>query len=227
MNMPSSNLLASGLRDFFTDHLPRLRGTSPHTILSYRDTFKLLLAFAASQLNRAVVSLDLNDLGPDFLQHLEEVRKNKASTRNIRLAAIHNFFRYLATQHPDRVQQWQRVLSVPFKRSRTQSIDYLDYHEIQALLTGINRDSLDRRRDYTLLVTMFNTGARVQEILDLRPCDLQLANPLTPDSWKKGGRSASVPSGRRPPNCCVRSSANAALSRLRFSVCSEITMARP
>jgi site-specific recombinase XerD len=181
MTAPSANLLASGLRDFFTDHLPRRRGISPNTILSYRDTFKLLLRFLASRRRRAATSLDLDDLGPrqitDFLQDLEETRKNKASTRNVRLAAIHSFFPYLATQHPERVQQCQRALSVPFKRSRAQPIDYLEYAEIQALLTAIDRNSLDGRRDYTLLVTLFNTGARVQEILDLRPCDLQLDKP--------------------------------------------------
>jgi site-specific recombinase XerD len=175
------NALARGVRDFFSDHLPRIRGMSPHTLQSYRDSLALLLRFVAEKRGRPVAELDLDDLGPEeviaFLQHLEENRRNSVSTRNVRLAAIHAFFRYLAARHPERLEACQRILGVPFKRSRSRPIEYLEYSEVQAVLSAVDRTTADGRRDYALLATMFNTGARVQEILDLRPCDLQLAKP--------------------------------------------------
>ena len=161
------------LRQFFADHLPRLRGMSPCTIRSYRDSFKLLLRFVSSQRRWDAAKLDLDDIGPqevmDFLQHLEDHRHNSAATRNVRLAAIHSFFRYIATSYPERLEHCQRILSIPFKRTRSRTVDYLEYGEIEAVLAAIDRPTFDGHRDYALLVTMFNTGARVQEILDLRP----------------------------------------------------------
>ncbi|MBL3529560.1 MAG: site-specific integrase [gamma proteobacterium endosymbiont of Lamellibrachia anaximandri] len=175
------NLLAHTLRNFFSEYLPGLRGMSPHTIRSYRDTLVLLLRFLAASSSCDVVVLDLDDVTPQaviaFLAHLENDRHNKTSTRNIRLAAIHAFFRYVAAYSPDRLDQAQRVLGVPFKRTSSQPIDYLEFDEIQAVFDSVDRTTPDGRRDYTLLVTMFNTGARVQEILDLHARDLQLTRP--------------------------------------------------
>src|SRR6266852_6344544 len=123
------NRLATTLRDYFADHLPRLRGMSPHTIASYRDSLVLLLRFLAGQKGRPVATLDLDDIGPaeifPFLSHLEQERRNGASTRNVRLAAIHAFFRYVAAQHPDRLEQAQRILGIPFKRARPRAVEYL------------------------------------------------------------------------------------------------------
>lgn len=176
------NALARALRDFFADHLPRLRGVSPHTVRSYRDSLALLLRFVAERRRRPVARLDLDDLEPEavvaFLQHLEDDRHNSVSTRNVRLAALHAFVRYLAARHPERLEPCQRILGIPFKRARSRPIEYLEYEEIQAVLSAVDRTTGDGRRDYALLATMFNTGARVQEILDLRPCDLQLTRPL-------------------------------------------------
>lgn len=178
MNAPAPNALARALRGFFADHLPRVRGASAHTLQSYRDSVVLLLRFVATRRNRQVASLNLEDLGPgevlDFLQHLEAERHNSAATRNVRLAAIHAFARYCATLHPDRLDLCQRVLAVPFKRTGSRPVEYLEYDEIQAVLATVDRTTADGRRDYTLLATMFNTGARVQETLTIRPCDLQL-----------------------------------------------------
>jgi len=176
------NLLASLLQSFFGSHLFALRGMSPHTIQSYRDSLVLLLRFLALHKNRPVSSLDLPDLGPQeiqaFLVHLEVERKNSASTRNIRLSALHSFFRFVAAQHPDRLEQAQRILGIPFKRTGSRVTDYLEYDEIQRILSVIDQTTPKGRRDYALLATMFNTGARVQEILDLRACDLQLSKPF-------------------------------------------------
>jgi len=108
MRVQRPNLLASSLRNFFGDYLPRLRGVSPHTIQSYRDSLVLLLRFLASHGHREVVDLDLADLNPTalfaFLAHLEQERKVCVATRNVRLAAIHAFFRFLAAQHPDQLE---------------------------------------------------------------------------------------------------------------------------
>ena len=179
------NRLASSLRDYFANHLPCLRGMSPHTVHSYRDTIVLLLRFIASTRKVEVCELDLANLQPDrvlaFLAHLEKDRGNSAATRNVRLAAIHAFFRYVGAQHPEHLEQAQRVLGVPFKRTDQRVIEYLDRTEIETVLAGIDRNTADGRRDYALLATMFNTGARVQEVIDLRAIPASCAAvPLIP-----------------------------------------------
>ena len=191
------NLLARGLRDYFADHLPRLRGMSRHTIHSYRDSLVLLLRFVALDDKRDVCDLDLEDIRPDrvlaFLTYLEQERGNSITTRNVRLAAIHAFFRYVGAQHPDQLERAQRILAIPFKRADQRVIEYLDRAEIEAILTRINRSTKDGRRDYVLLATMFNTGARVQEVLDLRARDLQLVRPYQVRLFGKGRRERFCP----------------------------------
>ena len=182
MTSPYPNALAQALQAFFTDYLLRLRGLSPHTLNSYRDALVLLLRFLAASKGIEPSRLDLDDCRPedvvDFLAHLESTRHNKTSTRNVRLAAIHAFFRHVAALFPDRLEQAQRMLSIPLKRAKTQPVDYLEYAEICAVLDGVDRTTADGRRDYAILATMFNTGARVQEIIDLRVSDCQLIKPF-------------------------------------------------
>lgn len=181
MKPTTPNRLAICLRDYFTEHLPRLRGMSPHTIHSYRDSLVLLLRFLASRRKRQICDLNLEDIDPGqilaFLTHLEQDRNNSVPTRNVRLAAIHAFFRYVGARYPEHIEDAQRVLGVPFKRASQRAVEYLEYAEIEAVLSRIDRSTRDGRRDHALLVTMFNTGARVQEVLDLRAYDLQLARP--------------------------------------------------
>lgn len=194
-NLP--NDLARALRDFFADHIPRVRGLSPHTARSYRDGIVLLLRFVAARTAKPVVMLDIDDLSPqqvlDCLDDLETSRGSTAATRNVRLAAIHTFFRFLAVSHPERLEQCQRILAVPFKRARPRTIQYLEAEEIQAVLGAVDRATPDGRRDYALLATMFNTGARVQEILDVRPCDLQLIRPYQIRLMGKGRKERYCP----------------------------------
>jgi site-specific recombinase XerD len=170
---------------------------SPHTINSYRDSLVLLLRFLAAKRRRQVSDLDLDDIEPDhvlaFLDHLEQDRNNTVPTRNVRLAAIHAFFRYVAARHPQQIERTQRILSVPFKRARQTVIEYLDYTEIEAVLSRIDRSSRDGRRDYALLATMFNTGARVQEVIDLRARDLQLTRPYQLRLFGKGRKERFCP----------------------------------
>ena len=165
-NSVSPNVLGAIVRDYFTDHLPRLRGSSPHTILSYRDSIVLLLRFIAKQRNKSVVDLDLADLDPSgilaFLSHLEDDRNNGVATRNVRLAAIHALFRFVAFRNPEHLDMAQRVIAVPFKRAPNRAIDYLEYEEIDSILKSIDRTTEQGTRNYALLATMFNTGGRVR-----------------------------------------------------------------
>lgn len=197
MKPTAPNLLARCLRDYFTDHLPRLRGMSAHTIHSYRDSLVLLLRFVASNGKGDVCDLDMEDIQPDrvlaFLTYLEEERENSVTTRNVRLAAIHAFFRYVGAHHPAQMERAQRLLGIPFKRADQRVIEYLDRNELEAILTRMDRSTADGRRDYALLATMFNTGARVQEVIDLRGRDLQLTRPYQLRLFGKGRKERFCP----------------------------------
>jgi site-specific recombinase XerD len=191
------NTFARALREFFADHLPTIRGMSPHTVCSYRDACTLLLRFLSERHSRSVVKLDFEDLSPDsiiaFLHHLEKVRGNGAATRNARLAAVHSFARFVATAHPEHLELCQRILAIPFKRARPRIVEYLEATEIAALLDAPDRKTPAGRRDHTLLLTLFNTGARVQELLDLRPVDLQLVRPFQVRLRGKGRKERLCP----------------------------------
>lgn len=197
MKKPLPNLLGAIIRDYFTDHLPRLRGASPHTVHSYRDSIVLLLRFLAAQGGKAVTQLDLVDIDPpailDFLSYLEKERKNGVPTRNIRLSAVHALFHFVASRNPEHLELAQRVLGIPFKRARQRVIDYLEYEEIESVLQAIDRTTIQGARDYALLATMFNTGARVQEIADLRFRDLQLNKPFQVRLFGKGRKERYCP----------------------------------
>jgi site-specific recombinase XerD len=197
MTHTGPNTLASTLRAFFAEYLPGLRGLSPHTIRSYRDSVRLLLRFAATQRRRPVVALDVEDLSVPvitaFLTHLEHARHTTVSTRNVRLAALHTFCRFLAAQHPDHADQAQRILGIPFKRTRPRPVEYLEYEEIDGVLAAIDRTAPAGRRDYALLATLFNTGARVQELLDVRANALQLTPPFQIRLLGKGRKTRTCP----------------------------------
>jgi site-specific recombinase XerD len=167
------------LHGFFVDYLPRQRALSPHTLCSYRDSIKLLLQFFAER-NGDITKLTVEYLTvahvTAFLQHLETARRNCTGTRNVRLSAIHSFFRYLGGECPEHLAQVQRILSVPFKRTSTREIQYLDLDEILAVLGAVDPGTGSSRRDLALLSLMFNTGARVSEIVALQTDDLQMAS---------------------------------------------------
>ena len=197
MKTKSPNQLALALRDYFGEFLPGVRNVSPHTIASYRDSLVLLLRFVAAQQRRCVSLLDFKDISAQqilcFLTDLESKRHNTATTRNVRLSAIHAFFRYVAARHPDRLEHCQRALVIPFKRAHQRTIEYLEYEEIQHVLSAVDQSTRDGRRDYALLATLFNTGARVQEILDLRACDVQLTKPFQVRLFGKGRKERFCP----------------------------------
>ena len=197
MNTTLPNMLARALRGFFSEYLPGARGVSHHTVRSYRDALVLLLRFLAERKGRSVIDLDFDDIDPEsvlaFLEHLESIRGNCIATRNARLAALHAFARYIAGQHPDLLEPCQRLLAVPFKRGHQRPVEYLELQEIQAMLEATDRRTPHGRRDHALLLLLFNTGARVQELLDIRPRDLQLDRPLLLRLHGKGRKERLCP----------------------------------
>jgi site-specific recombinase XerD len=191
------NTLARALRGFFAEYLPGVRGASPHTARSYLDALALLLRFLANRKARPVVDLDLEDIEPDsvlaFLEHLEKDRGNCTATRNARLAAVHAFARYVAAWHPESIETCQRLLAVPFKRSHHRPVEYLETAEVRAMLNATDRRTPRGRRDHALLLTLFNTGARVQELLDIQPRNLQLERPFLVRLQGKGRKERLCP----------------------------------
>lgn len=181
------------LMRFFQEYLPALRGVSLHTIRSYRDALVLLLRFAARETKRPIEALEIADVNTDlvarFLKALESERGNGIATRNARLAAIHTFARFLVAEHPEHLGSLQRVLGIPFKRgAREAPIEYLEKAEIEVLLASIDCASWSGQRDYALFALMFNTGARVQEMLNLRARDLRLDPPYQVRLQGKGNK---------------------------------------
>lgn len=196
MKPSKTSPLALALQGFFTDYLPRQRALSPHTLQSYRDSLKLLLQFSAgktgdpSQLTVEHLSVERITA---FLQSLETSRCNKVSTRNVRLSAIHSFFRYLGGQCPEHLERTQRILSVPFKRTGTRQIEHFDSDEIQAVLQTVKVDAGRGGRDLALLSLMFNTGARVSEIVGVQTGDLRLTAPCSVLLRGKGRKERTCP----------------------------------
>jgi site-specific recombinase XerD len=170
--------LATLITSFFIRHLVEELSASAHTIRSYRDTFRLLLRYVAKTTGRKVSRLALDDLSPDailsFLKYLEQQRGNSVRTRNARLAAIHSFFSYSVTQDPAAASLAHRVLAIPFKKTPGRILGYLTQEELTAILDGPDRTTSQGRRDYLALALLYDTGARVQELVDLCPADFRL-----------------------------------------------------
>lgn len=185
------------LQSFFTDRLLRQRQASPHTIAGYRDCFRLLLKFANQQLGKSSCQLWIEDLDTSFiglfLDHLESTRKNSARTRNVRLAAIHSFFRYVALEEPAHALHCQRILAVPNKRHLRRPIEFLNREEIDALLVAPNRSSWIGRRDRTLLLVAVQTGLRVSELIGLNCQDVRLGTGAHVRCFGKGRKQRCTP----------------------------------
>jgi site-specific recombinase XerD len=175
--MNTTKPLSSLVQSFFAVALPQ-RGLSPLTALSYRDAMKLLLRYATGRTGRPVVKLDVGDVTPelvaDFLAHLEAERGNQIATRNNRLAALRTFFSYVATEEPALAEQCRRICALPLKRAPVQTVPYLEQDEMDALLEVPDRGLRLGRRHYAILLFLYNTGARVSELVGLRAADLRL-----------------------------------------------------
>ena len=195
--MKTSANLAPLLEGFFTRRLIDQRRASPHTIASYRDTFRLLLSFAVKRLGRAPSKLALEELNAplvaSFLDDLESKRGNSARSRNIRLAAIRSFFRYAALEVPEHSALIQRVLSIPRKRHTRPLIDFLVRSEIEALLSAPNRQTWIGQRDHAFLFVAVQTGLRLSELTGLRQQDVSLGTGAHVRCLGKGRKERATP----------------------------------
>lgn len=189
--------LSTLLHSYFTQRLMDQLHASPHTVASYRDTFRLLLLFAQERLGKAPTLLTPQDLDASFigsfLHHLEKDRKNTAASRNIRLAAIHSFFKFVALQEPTLGALAQRVLAIPCKRRRSKPIDFLTRPEIEALLAAPDQATRTGRRDRTLLLVATQTGLRAAELIGLRCQDVVLGCGAHVRCLGKGRRERCTP----------------------------------
>jgi integrase/recombinase XerD len=189
--------LAPTLQAFFTERLITQRHASPHTVAAYRDTFRLLLGFAAERLGKGASKLDVDDLDAkligSFLDHLETERANSARTRNARLAAIHSFYRYAALRHPEHAAVIERVLAIPPKRFERRTVSFLTDREVDAVLDAPDQTSWLGRRDHALLITAVQTGLRVSELVGLRCADVTLATGAHIRCVGKGRKERATP----------------------------------
>ena len=188
---------ATRLAEFLTHYLPAVRKLSPNTIRSYRDSFSLLLRFLRDSKGVPVEKVSLDDLQAptliEWLDHLENSRNCSPRSRNQRMAAIRSFLRYLAPTDPVRVQQLQRVLAIPGCRCDRAPVPYLEPDLLGALLAEPDMTTPRGRRDAVLLSLLYDTGARSQEIIDLRVRDVRLGSPAQVTLTGKGRKTRIVP----------------------------------
>jgi integrase/recombinase XerD len=189
--------LAPLLEKFFTDRLLTQRRVSPHTVASYRDTFRLLLAFARDRTGKPPSQLHLDDLDAPliaaFLEHLEHQRRNSIRTRNARLVAVHSLFRYAALQEPAHAGLIQRVLAIPQKQFEQAAVSFLTREEIDALLSTPEQTTWIGRRDHALLLVLVQTGVRVSELTGLRRQDISLGTGAHLRCHGKGRKQRCTP----------------------------------
>jgi integrase/recombinase XerD len=189
--------LAPTLQAFFTDRLTRQKNASPHTITAYRDTLRLLLAFAQQRTGTPPSRLGIEDLDAPliaaFLDHLEHQRGNSARSRNARLAAIHSLFSFAALQHPEHAEVIARVLAIPPKRFTRAVVSYLTEQEAGALLAAPDTSRWTGRRDHALLAVAIQTGLRVSELTGLRCQDIQLGRGAHLSCTGKGRKQRCTP----------------------------------
>lgn len=166
------------LERFFTQRLMQQRQASAHTIASYRDTFKMLLQFVQRRLRKAPSALALDDIDAplviSFLDDMERTRGITARTRNLRLTAVHSFFRYVAFEAPTHAAQIQRVLAIPAKRFTRALVPFLSREEVDALLAAPDQQTWSGRRDHALMLLAVQTGLRLSELTGLQQDDLHI-----------------------------------------------------
>ncbi|MFC1782694.1 site-specific integrase [Planctomycetota bacterium] len=195
--MKNFHLIANYVQPFFYRYLVEIKGSSPCTILSYRDTLKLLLRFSASELHKSSDRLTIEDLNEkvilSFLNYLERCKGNSFVTRNARLAGIRSFFSYVAREAPEILDQCRKIRLIPRKRTEHRTIEYLEAKEMKAMFDVVDMSSRTGLRDRALLLTLYNTGARVQEIVDLSVIDLKLEPPSQVKMLGKGRKQRACP----------------------------------
>jgi len=188
---------AKHLTKFFSEYLVGERGASPNTIRAYCNTFTQLLTFMDESQHIVADKLSLNHLSKkvvlSFLDWLQSNRQCGNATRNQRLAALHSFFRYMQYEDARRIGQWQDILSIKVKRQEKRSVNHLTIDGIKFLLEQISTTNRIGRRNLALIALMYDSGARVQEIVDLSPSSLHLDKPCCVTLWGKGNKKRIVP----------------------------------
>ncbi len=179
--MNDTALLGPWVRRFLLEHLIVERNLSRQTQLSYRDTLRLLLPFVAGQCHQSLDQLTVEQVSAErvraFLQYVEEERRCTSATRNQRLAAIRTLAGFVAEHSPEHIAWCGEIRRIPFKKTVQPGVPYLEKPEIDALLRAPDRDTIQGRRDYALLLFLYNSGARASEAAGLRIADLDLAQP--------------------------------------------------
>jgi len=182
---------------FLTHYLAAQRNVSPNTIKAYRDVFTLLLRFCRDVRGIAPEKLRVEQIDVSlveaFLDYLERERKSSPRTRNHRLAALHAFFRYVQAEEPDRMLQCQKILAIPLRRHARPTVAYLSKEELAQILAQPDLRTPDGRRDAVLLSILYDTGARVQELIDLSVGDVRLDPPAQLRLMGKGRKMRAVP----------------------------------
>ena len=197
MTIPKTAPLGPLLQSFFTQHLQHNKRVSPQTVASYRDTLKLLLQFIQAQQGREPTTLCVTELEVtvilSFLDYLEEQRHNSARSRNARLAAIRTFFRWIALRDPQQVGLATRVLAIPQKRTDKKLVQALTRTEMDAILAAPDLTHWLGRRDHALLLTLYNSGARVSEIIALQRGQVQFGATTFLQLQGKGRKERTIP----------------------------------
>lgn len=195
LDQPSQ--FASLVERFFVDRLMSQKNASPRTVESYRDTFRMIFRYAQKQLCKPPVRFTLNDFNSKlilgFLNYLEKDRRNCIRSRNARLAALHSFSRYVSTECPPAVHLAQRILDIPMKRFDKPPLVFLSREEIVALLAAPGTDSWFDQRDRLLLAMLYNTGARISELIGVRVSDVTLGSSSYVQLHGKGRKLRTVP----------------------------------
>jgi site-specific recombinase XerD len=185
------------LRAFFYEWMVEQRNASAHTVRSYRDTWRLFLRFVAARRRRTVAQLTLGELTgfevSAFLQYTEQERHDSIGTRNCRLAALRSFFSFVAGREPAAAAQCAEVLRIPTKKAPVHAPSYLDLAEVEAILAQPDRSTLEGQRDHALLSFLYNTGARIQEALDVCPQAVHLDSPACVRLFGKGRKERLCP----------------------------------
>ncbi len=185
------------LTNFLTHYLAAQRNLSPNTIMAYRDVFTLLLRFCRDVQGVALERLSLEQIDVSlvetFLDYLERERKSSPRTRNHRLAALHAFFRYVQAEEPTHMLQCQKILAIPLRRHARPTVAYLSKEELADILAQPDLRTPDGRRDAVLLSVLYDTGARVQELIDLLVGDVRLDTPAQLRLMGKGRKMRAVP----------------------------------
>ena len=188
---------AKALTHYLAVYLPGQRNVSSNTIKSYRDTFKLFLLYCKQDCNLAIERLSLGCIDKTlilgFLEWLEKDRSNSVSTRNQRLACIHGFYRYMQLEDPVGLLSYQKILSIPIKKTQQPTINHLTPDALKLILAQPDPSTANGRRDLVLLCVLYDTGARVQELVDLKVGNVRLDPPPILTLTGKGRRTRQVP----------------------------------